>query len=39
MYTPEIKEKMITTKQSQVDNILQIKNVNEENNEYEIIAK
>ena len=39
MYTPEIKNKMIITKQSQVDNILQIKVINEENNEYEIIAK
>ena len=39
MYTPEIKEKMIATKQSQVDNILQIEEVNEENNEYKIIAK
>lgn len=39
MYTPDIKKKMTTTKQSQVDNILQIKEVSEENNEYEIIAK
>lgn len=37
MYTDEIKQKMIKTKQSQVDNIYQIQTVSEEDNHYQIV--
>ena len=39
MYTEEIKNKMIKTKQSQVDDIYQIKEIDESLNHYQIIKK
>lgn len=39
MYTPEIKAKMIKTKQSQVDDIYQIAVVDENENHYKIVRK
>ena len=39
MYTPEIKAKMIKTKQSQVDDIYQIAVIDENENHYKIVRK